>query len=71
MTENIILQQIYDFSILGIDVALQWIPSHRGIVENNIDDQVAKEACFYHKVCTQLSLVFSDSINLLQKNIYK
>ena len=66
---NLIVQQIYDFSIQSIDIALQWIPSHRGIVGNNIADQVAKDACSYH-VITKLPLVLSDSTHLLQKKIY-
>ena len=66
---NKIIQQVHDISFQGVDIALQWIPSHRGIVGNNIADQVAKEACSYH-IVTQLPLVYSDVINLFQKKIY-
>ena len=59
---NLIVQEIYNLSIHGIDVVLQWIPSHRGIVGNNIADQIAKEACSYN-ITTSFPLVFSDFIN--------
>ena len=62
---NLITQEIFNLSTLGVDVVLQWIPSHRGIVGNNIADQVAKEACAYNTT-THLPLVFSDFFNLLK-----
>ena len=43
---NIIVQESYNLSIQSIDVVLQWIPSHRGIVGNTIADEIAKEACY-------------------------
>ena len=42
---NLIIHEIYNISIQGVDIVLQWIPSHHGIIGNNIVDQVAKEAC--------------------------
>ena len=64
---NLIVQEIHSISSRDINIVLQWIPSHRGIVGNNIVDQVAKEACSYNTI-TYLPLVFSDFINILKKN---
>ena len=65
---NLIIQELYSFSIQNIDIVIQWIPSHRGIIGNNIADQVAKEACSYN-ITTYLPLVFSDFVNLLNTKL--
>ena len=66
---NLIVQEIYNLSIQGIDAVLQWISSHRGIVGNNIADQIAKEACSYN-ITTHLPLVFSDFIKHFNRKLH-
>ena len=66
---NLIIKLIYESSIDGGDIVLQWIPSHRGIVGNNIADLVAKEACSYSNV-TFLPLTYNDNLNLLNHKIF-
>ena len=60
---------MYESSVDGGEIVLQWIPSHRGIVGNNIADLVAKEACSYSNT-TFLPLIFKDNLNLLNSKIF-
>ena len=52
----------------GTDLVLQWIPSHCGIVGNDVVDLAAKNACSYNEI-TILPLMFRDSMNLFNKKI--
>ena len=66
---NLIVKIIYDSSLDGVEIVLQWVPSHRGIVGNDIADIIAKEACSYENI-TYLPLIFNDNFNLLKHKIY-
>ena len=66
---NLIVNLIYHSSHDGVDIVLQWIPSHRGIVGNNIADLIAKEACSYNTT-TSLPLIYKDYLNLLSNKIF-
>ena len=65
-----ILQQIYSFLTQNVKIVLQWIPSHKGIVGNNIVDQVAKSACSYETV-TNIPIVYNDLVRLVNERINK
>ena len=59
---NLVVKLIYHSCHDGVDIVLQWIPSHRGIVGNNIADLIAKEACSYNTT-TSLPLIYNDHMN--------
>ena len=63
-----ILQQIYFYMIRNVKIVLQWIPSHKGIVGNNIVDQVAKTACSYGTI-TYLPFAYNDLVKLVSERI--
>ena len=65
-----ILHQIYFLMIRNVKVVLQWIPSHKGIIGNNIVDQVAKSACSYETI-TNIPIVYNDSVKLVSEQINK
>ena len=50
-------------------MVLQWIPSHRRIVGNDIADLIAKEACSYNNTIF-LPLIYRDMLNLLNHKIF-
>ena len=66
---SLILRQIYLLLSNKVKVVLQWIPSHKGIVGNNIVDQVAKNACSYETL-TNVQLGYKDASRLINESIY-
>ena len=64
-----ILRQIYSLLNNNVKVVLQWIPSHKGIIGNNIVDQVAKNACSYETL-TQVQLEYKDASKLISECLY-
>ena len=64
-----ILRQIYSLLNNNVKVVLQWIPSHKGIIGNNIVDQVAKNACSY-ETFTQVQLEYHDASKLISERLY-
>ena len=53
----------------NIKIVLQWIPSHKGIIGNNIVDQIAKTACSYETI-THVPLEYIDVLKLVNGNLY-
>ena len=65
---GLIIQQIYRKLMVGGKVILQWIPSHKGIVGNEIVDQVARSACDYLNI-TYFPIVYKDCVKRLNAKI--
>ena len=66
---NAILRQIYLMLTNRVKIVLQWIPSHKGIIGNNIVDQIAKTACTYDTI-THVPLEYNDVLKLVNENLY-
>ena len=66
---NSILKQIYLLLTNKVKIVLQWIPSHKGIIGNNIVDQVAKAACSYETI-TFVPFEYKDILSLINSNIF-
>ena len=54
----------------NVRIVLQWIPSHKGIIGNNIVDQVAKKACTYETL-TIVPYEYKDTLNLVNESLFK
>ena len=67
---NLIIFNIYDILVRGVKVVLQWIPSHKGIIGNNIADEVAKTACKYTSL-TPIPFEYKDIVRLLNLKLTK
>ena len=56
--------------VSNVGIVLQWIPSHKGIIGNNVADQVAKNACSYESLTT-IPYEYKDSLNLVNESLSK
>ena len=66
---NSILRQIYQLLTKSVKIVLQWIPSHKGIIGNNIVDHIAKTACSYETI-THVPFEYKDLLKLVNGNFY-
>ena len=53
----------------SVKIVLQWNPSHKGIIGNDIVGQIAKTACSY-EIITHVPLEYNDVLKLVNDNLY-
>ena len=66
---NLIVRLIFNYVCDGVKIILQWIPSHKGIVGNDVVDQVAKNASMYNTLTT-FPFEYNDLVKLVNKRLY-
>ena len=65
---SLIIELFERFSNLNKQVVLQWIPSHKGITDNEKVDALAREACTTGQVVL-VEFEFEENIKLLNKQV--
>ena len=72
--KNYIIYDIYNIitslNNIGINVVLEWIPSHVGILGNELADKEAKNALSLHDIVVYNPL-YKEDIKLLSKSFLK
>ena len=67
--EHFLINKIYNMINESIDLVLLWVPSHMGIVENDIVDGLAQDSC-QTGARVDLGLSIDEAINICNKKIF-